>query len=382
VVERLRLGALMTVMAGSMNDNCATVFERLDAIGDGLFHVAFCVDDRVVEDIDREGHIDHLVRQAINAGVAPVLAWRMASLSPAIHYRIDHLVGSITPSRLADLQLVRDLAEVRPDMVMVDGKVVAEEGCALFANSDPVPDVTRNTIRLSADLSPDLFAVRAKGKRAWVQCMEMFDGYFKRAFHAELDVVGGTVRCDPARDILKVAIVDRHHASKTIGLGYVRGFGLARGAIAATTNCTNQNLVMVGATDEDLAHAARVCRELGGGIVAVADGEVLASVPLPIAGIMSDQPWEVVRDQSLAANAAAASLGCTVPAPYLIMSFIGLAGVPDLGLTERGLIETRSQEFIDLVLTTKAGRVCCRCPAHRHPVHQMADRNSFEATWV
>jgi adenine deaminase len=382
VIERLRLGAMMTVMSGSMNDNCATVFENLDVLGDGLFHIAFCVDDRVVEDIDREGHIDHLVRQAIKAGVAPIVAWRMATLSPAIHYRIDHLVGSITPSRLADLQLVPDLKEVRPSLVMLDGKVVAEGGRALFANADPVPDVTRNTIHLNPDLSPSSFAVHAQGPRAWVQCMEMFDGYFKRAFHAELDVVDGTVRCDTRRDILKVAIVDRHHASKTIGLGYVRGFGLSRGAIAATTNCTNQNLVMVGVTDQELAHAAQACRELAGGLVAVADGQVLATVPLPIAGIMSDQPWEIVRDQSLAANAAARELGCGVPAPYLIMSFIGLAGVPDLGLTERGLIETRSQTFIDLVLATKAGRVCCRCPAHRHPVHQMADKNSFEATWV
>ncbi|MSQ73446.1 MAG: adenine deaminase [Betaproteobacteria bacterium] len=378
VLERLRLGAMLTVMAGSMNDNCASVFADLGALGDGLFHMAFCVDDRLAEDIEDEGHIDHLVRQAIKAGVKPMHAYRMGSLSPAIYYRLDHLIGSITPSRLADLQLLPDLAAVRPTLVMVNGQVVAENGRALFANTDRMPATTRNTMRLHPELSAGLFAVKATGASAWVQAMEMYDGYFKRAFHAELPVVYGTVRCDPGRDVLKVAIVDRHHASKTLGLGYVRGFGLKRGALAATTNCTNQNLVMVGTSDEDLAHAARTAGELGGGLVVVAGGKVLASVPLPIAGIMSDQPWEIVREQSIAADAAARELGCDIRAPFLIMSFIGLAGVPDLGLTERGLIETRSQSFIDVVLQTRAGMVCCRCPQHRHSVHRLMDFASFQ----
>ena len=207
----------------------------------------------------------------------------------------------------------------------------------------------------------------------------MYDGYFKRAFHAELDVVDGSVRCDAERDVLKVAIVDRHHASKTIGIGFVRGFQLRKGALAATTNCENQNLVMVGVTDRDLADAARAIKEIGGGYVAVADGKVLASVPLPLAGIMSDQPWETVREQSINANKAAASLGCAIHSPFMIMAFIGLAGVPDLGLTEKGLIDTASQSFTDLVLGMRAGMVCCRCPDHIHDVHRLMDPSTFRA---
>jgi len=194
--------------------------------------------------------------------------------------------------------------------------------------------------------------------------------------------VEGTVRCDIERDVLKVAIVDRHHATETIGIGFVRGFTLQRGALAATTNCENQNLVMVGTSDEELAFAARAIEEIGGGYVAVADGKVLASVPLPIAGIMSDQPWEIVRDQSIAANVAAAQLGCAIHAPYMIMAFIGLAGVPDLGLTERGLIETKTQSFTDVLLGLQAGMVCCRCPTHAHDVHQLMDPKSFQLVGV
>jgi len=378
VLERLRLGAMITVMAGSMNDNCPSVFADLDALGDGLFHLSFCADDKHVEDLVEQGHIDHHVRQAIRYGVPVGLAYRMASYSAALHYRFDHVLGSVTPARMADLLVIDDLAAVRPAQVWVGGRLVAEDGRQLFANEDPVPEATRNTVRLHDGFGPSSFAVRAQGESAWVQAMEMYDGYFKRAFHVELPVVDGVVQCDPDRDVAKVAVVDRHHASEAVGVGYVRGFGLQRGALAATTNCENQNLVIVGTSDRELAAAARAIQELGGGYVAVADGEVLASVPLPIAGIMSDQPWEVVRDQSVEVNRAAASLGCPIPAPFMIMAFVGLAGVPDLGLTERGLVETATQSFIDVVLTQQAELLCCRCPTHAHAVHALMDPASAE----
>lgn len=373
VLERLRLGAMLTLMAGSMNDNTESVFADIPALGHGLHHICFCADDKLVEDLDTQGHIDHHVRQAIRHGVAPIDAWRMATLVPAAFYRLDHVLGSVTPSRLADLQIVPDLATVHPSLVMVGGRVVARDGKPLFQNTDPIPDALRDTIHLHPELSADLFAVKTAGPTAWVQAMEMYDGYFKRAFHAELAVAGGKVQCDTKNDVLKVAIVDRHHASKMIGMGFVRGFRLKRGALAATTNCENQNLVIVGTNDGDIAFAAKAAGELGGGLVVVDGGEVIASVPLPLGGIMSDKPWEMTRDESLAANAAAVSIGCEMHAPFMIMSFIGLAGVPDLGLTEKGLIEAKSQTFIDVVLPTKAGMVCCRCPNHAHDIHRLMD---------
>jgi adenine deaminase len=379
VVERLRLGAMLTVMAGSMNDNVPEVFADIPALKDGLNHISFCADDKLVEDLDRQGHIDHHVRKAIECGVGPLKAWRMATLSAASYYRLDHLIGSVTPAKLADLQLVKDLAEPSPHLVLVNGKVVAKDGEPLFENTDPVPDFTRNTIHLHPGIGAEAFATPASGDKVWVQAMEMYDGYFKRAFHTELPVAGGKVLCDSERDVLKVAIVDRHHATKTIGIGFVRGFGLKRGAIAATTNCENQNLVIVGTSDEEIAFAARAIERIGGGYVVVADGRVLGEVPLPVAGCMSDLPWEVVRDQSLACDAATREIGCTMHAPFLIMSFIGLVGVPDLGLTERGLVETKTQSFTDLVLGMRGGLVCCRCPSHAHDIHRLTDPARFEA---
>lgn len=373
VLDRLRLGMAITVMAGSMNDNCPAVFADVAALGHGLHHVCFCADDKHVEDLAEQGHIDHHVRQAVRAGVSPEMAIRMATLNAAVHFRLDHLLGSITPSRLADLMLVDDLADPVPSVVMVGGVEVARDGAPLFANTDTMPDWSRDSVHLAPTLSAESFAVRAPGPTAWVQAAEMYDGYFKRAFHAELAVVDGVVQADTERDVVKVAIVDRHHATDTLGMGFVRGFGLRRGALAATTNCENQNLVLLGTSDADLALAAHTAAAIGGGYVAVAEGEVLATCPLPIAGIMSDQPWETVQAQSVAVNEAAGSLGCTIAAPFMIMAFVGLAGVPDLGLTERGLIDVATQAFTDVVLTPLPGQVCCRCPTHAHDVHRLFD---------
>jgi adenine deaminase len=364
VLDRLRLGMTITVMAGSMNDNCPQVFADLDALGAwGLAHLCFCADDKHVDDLCLQGHIDHHIRQVISAGVAPIDAYRMATLNAAIHARLDHVLGSVTPSRLADLVLLDDLRTAEPSMVLVGGEVAARDGAALFTNDDDIPAFTRHTVKLAPTLTEEHLAVRVAGDdigSAVVRAVEMYDGYFKRAFEHELAVIDGVVHCDIETDVLQVAIVDRHHATPTVGLGFVRGFGLTRGALAATTNCENQNLVLVGTSASELLHAARVAAEIGGGYVAVADGEVLATCPLPIAGIMSDQPWEEVHRQSIAVDAAAESLGCTMHAPFMIMAFIGLAGVPDLGLTERGLIDVATQQFCDVVVR------CCRCPTHVH----------------
>ncbi len=366
VVERLRLGMATAVMAGSMNDNVPLVFSQPEALAGGYDHLMFCADDRHVGDLHDIGHIDHHVRSAIACGVPPIEAYRMASLNAAAYYRLDHVLGSVTPTRLADLMILEDLGNARPHLVLVGGKTAGRCGDAAFENTDPTPERARGTVRLHPSLAAGSFRLEAapagaRGRRtAVVRAMEMYDGYFKRAFEAELPVVDGSVVAEQSRDVAKIAVVDRHHAEMALAVGFVRGFGLKSGALGVTTNCENQNLVVVGTTDDDLAHAARTLESLGGGYAVVAGGEVLATLPLPLGGCMSERPWEVVYDQLAEVTVAARSLGCGVDAPFMILSFVGLAGVPDYGLTERGLIDVFTQSFLPTL-------VCCRCPSHTEP---------------
>lgn len=281
----------------------------------------------------------------------------------------------------------------RPEIVIVDGVVVARNNTAAFTNTDSVPEIALNTMHLHPGFfSASSYSIMApSGGYVWVQAMEMYDGYFKRAFHAPLKAdKSGNLACNLELDLLKVVVIDRHHGTENRGMGFVRGFGLKKGAIACTTNCENQNLVIIGTNDEEIAFAAESISDLGGGYVTVADGKVLASVKLDVAGCMSSSRWEDVRDQSILCDEAARSIGCKITAPFLIASFVGLNGVPDLGLTEKGLIDCATQELIGVVLSEEAAntmsdgtieetpgsapvKVCCRCPSHGSDIHRLIE---------
>lgn len=267
---------------------------------------------------------------------------------------------------------------------------MAKNNTPLFKNSDEIPKFTLNSIHTDPHFfNASAFRVEPKNGKpeAWVQAMEMYDGYFKRAFHALLPMSSsGSIEGDTGRDVLKVVVIDRHHRTKNCGIGFVRGFGLGRGAIACTTNCENQNLVVIGTSDEEIAGAVRAIGSLGGGFAAVLGGKLLGSVQLDVAGCMASRSWENIRDDSIACNEAAATLGCKIKSPFMVMSFVGLVAVPDLGLTELGLVDCKTQGLMDVVLEDGLEetavldvqqqapvRVCCRCPNHAHDIHKMMD---------
>ncbi len=351
-LERTRLGAMITVMGSSLADNTVPLFSDLERIAPALHSMCFCADDKHALDLSTSGHIDHHVRQAISFGVDPQLAYRMATTTPAHYYRLDQVVGVLAPSRLADLQIIDDLADVRPTIVIAGGAVVARDGVALFRNDDPIPDWARDTVTLPDRLDPRMLTVEAPAgaEKVRVRAMEMYDGYFKRAFEAELAVQGGAVLADAAEDVLKIAVVDRHHGTGEAGIGFVRGFGLSRGAIAITMNCPNMNIAVVGADDASMLQAIDEVRAMQGGFVTVADGAVIGRVRLPVGGMMSADGFEGTAEELRAAHAATASLGCRIRSPYIILSFVGLYTVPDLGVTERGLVDAYEQRFVDVLL--------------------------------
>ncbi len=367
VLERVRLGAMITVMGASLTDNTVPIFSDLKRVEPALRSLCFCADDKHALDLSTEGHIDHHVRQAIRFGVDPQLAYRMATTQPASYYRLDQVLGLLAPSRLADLQIIPDLAEVRPSVVVMEGRVVARDGRALFENRDELPEWMTATVRLPEVLDPALFEVpageSASGGLVRVRAMEMYKGYFKHAFEAELEVVDGLVQGDSTSDVLKIAVVDRHHGDALTGIGFVRGFGLRRGAIAITMNCPNMNIAVVGVDDASMLQALEELRAMQGGFVTVADGEVVGRVPLPVGGMMSAAPFEETAEALRRGHAATHALGCTIPSPYIILSFVGLYVVPDLGVTELGLIDALSQSFVDVLLPGPADR-CGHDEAH------------------
>ena len=179
---------------------------------------------------------------------------------------------------------------------------------------------------------------------------EVYGGYYKRQLIEKLPVTGGEIDVQQCEGLAKIVVVDRHLGTGSVGTALVRATGITNGAIAATNNCENQNLVVIGSSDDEIMHAIRVIEEMGGGYAAVSQGKVLGTVPLAIGGVMSEKDWRTVDRELQAINQVAKEMGCLIESPFMIMAFIGLAGVPDLGLTEKGLIDVESQCFVDTVV--------------------------------
>ncbi len=347
----IRHGGCVAIQSGSMTNYLSDILKDPETFGPAASHLLFCADDKHAADIVKEGHIDHHVRTAVGLGVDPAVAIRMATLNTAAHFRIDHLIGSITPSRLADLMILPDLKDFRPETVYVGGAAVARDGEPLFENTDEIPDAFVHTIRLGADFSSDSLKIEAPKDKTTVKAKvaELYDGYYKRLKVEELEVKDGVVQTDPARDIAKVAVVDRHKGSGKAGRIFLQASGIKNGAIASCNNCENQNIIVIGSDDEQMLLAIRTIEEMQGGYVVISDGKVKDRLPLPVAGVMSSGDFKEVAADLERINASAKEIGCRIESPFLTSAFIGLAGVPDIGLTELGIIDVETQTFTEVL---------------------------------
>jgi adenine deaminase len=313
-------------------------------------HLCFCTDDRQPGDLLEEGSIDHLVRIAIAEGVDPVTAIRMATLNPAEHFRLFDR-GAVAPGRRADLVVFRELDAPRPFQVYVAGQLVAEGGklAVSLPRPAPLPPEVLNTARI--DWSRIDLALPAKGKKIRVIGV-VPDQLITEHLVVEAPVRDGVVVADPELDLLKMAVIERHRGSGNVGLGLVKGVGLKRGAIAGTVAHDHHNLVVIGADDGSMLAAARAVAEAGGG-QAVAEGErVIARLPLPIAGLMSDLPIEEVRDRMASLISAARRLGSPLHDPFMAMSFLALEVIPKLKLTDQGLVDVERFELVPLFVSS------------------------------
>ncbi len=340
--EKLRLGLTIFIREATNAHNLKTL---LPLVTDANHHrICFCTDDRQPADLLDQGHIDFMVRTAIEEGVAPITAIRMATINTAQYFRLTDR-GAITPGRRADFMVFDDLQAPRAKAVYRGGHLVAKQGRMVA----PPPKNPEYPLRSTMNVNWDKvdFAVRAESERARVIGI-VPDQLVTEALTEELSIHGGFALADPGRDLLKMAVIERHRSSGAVGKGFVKGLGLREGALASSVAHDHHNIVVVGADDGSMWAAARRVADLGGGMVVANRQHILAEVPLPFAGLMSDQPIRVVRDQLDNAIRAARDLGSELHDPFMAMSFLALEVIPHLKLTDQGLVDVDEFEIVPL----------------------------------
>lgn len=309
--------------------------------------ICFCTDDRIPADLIDQGSVDYMVREAIRYGVAPVTALRMATMNAAEWFGL-HDRGAVAPGRRADLIVFDDLAKLEPDMVFAGGRLVAENGAVIetvFGAAPPIPA----TVASSVNVRWEAVDLRVPAERDQIRVI----GLIENQLVTEERILPATVRdglviAEPVRDLLKMAVIDRHRDSGAQGVGFIQGIGLRSGALAGTVAHDHHNLVVIGADDDSMLAAARAVAEMGGGLVVANGSEIVASLALPVAGLMSDRAIGDVRAGYDALIAAAAALGSPLHDPFMAMSFMALEVIPKLKLTDQGLVDVGQFKVVPL----------------------------------
>jgi adenine deaminase len=336
--EKLQKGMRVLIREGSVSKDLEALSPLLSDIT--APYMCLCTDDRNPLDIAEEGHLDHMIRVLIARGVSPLAAYRAASLSGAEAFALRDR-GLIAPGRRADIVAVGSLEACDARLVLCGG-VVADD--AAFAARGSIAPVGRHSVKVPK-VTPQDF--RHTGNRAETDVIGILEGkILTEHLHEEIAPQDGDKRPDPARDLVRIAVIERHGRNGNIATGFVRGFGLQAGAIASTVCHDHHNIACVGVEYDDMALAVNRLSEIEGGFVVAHQGRVLAELPLPVAGLMSLAPFEEVRDRLKELRAASKSLGVTLQEPFLQLAFLALPVIPALKITDRGLVDVTRFELI------------------------------------
>jgi len=340
--EKLEKGMYIMIREGSSEKNLDAL---LPLITDKTYQrCLFVVDDRNCAELLHDGDIDAVVRKAIKRGLDPVRAIQLATINYAQYFRLDRL-GAVAPGYFANLIILKELSDFRIDRVFYRGRLVAQDGKALFklCRSD------RSEVTNTVNIKPfGVEALRLKAGEEDKPVIEVIPGQIitkKRV--ARVKIENGLVVPDITRDILKLVVVERHKATGNIGVGLVKGFGLKKGALTSSIAHDSHNIIAVGTNDDDIYVAVKEIERLQGGLVAVVGCRVLASLGLPIAGLLSDEPLETVVKKVAKLEREARELGSTLPSPFATLSFLALPVIPELKLTDLGLVDVNKFKLIN-----------------------------------
>jgi adenine deaminase len=343
VIEKLRLGMHIMIREGSVTKNLRDLLPAVTT--ENLSRCFFVTDDRHPKDLLRKGHVDHMVKMAVKEGLDPVSAIRLATINTAQYFRLKDL-GAIAPGYFADLVVVDDLRRFNVRMVFKNGRVVAKDGEMVVAR----PRLPQITLRSSINirwLKPEDFDIPATGRSVKVINL-VPDQIVTKTSVETAKVEDGMLVADVERDLLPIAVVERHLASGNIGRGVVRGFGFRKGAIASSVSHDSHNIAVVGTSREEMMAAVIEISKMRGGLAVVRDGRLVAGLPLPVAGLMSERTLPEVVEGLDKVTAAARRLGSKLEDPFMALSFLSLPVIPELKVTDKGLFDVREFAFTDL----------------------------------
>lgn len=354
-LAKMRLGMYAMMRYGSAWKDLPVLAEAITAHDIDTRYAMLVSDDTHPHTLVADGHLDHVVRIAVEHGIDVITAIQMVTINCAQCFQMDHDLGSITPGKCADIVFLNDLESLKVTRVLIDGDVVAENGQVTFELAPfEFPAWVTHSMHLGMTITPASFAVAAPGAAsatARIRIIEVIPGKVgTKETHVVLPVIDGKLESDIGQDVLKTFVFERHHETGKFGCGFVKGFGIKRGAMASTVAHDAHNLLAVGTNDDDMAQAANTLIECGGGMVVVADGEILGLVELPIAGLMDALSADKLSEKVHGMEKAWAAIGCTMPSPFMTMALIPLACLPELRLTNRGLVDCTTFQFAPLMI--------------------------------
>lgn len=350
-LEKMRLGMYVMIREGSAWHDLEEVIHAIKDQEIDSRYAILVSDDTHPHTLVHDGHIDHIVRRAMQEGIDVLTAIQMVTINCATCFQMDHEIGSITPGKCADIVFIDNLESLLISKVMIDGEVVAENGkMSIELPAFLFPQKATQTMHIKETITPASFGINTENSdHTTCRVMEIIPervGTFER--HITLPVIDHYIQNDIQQDILKVVVFERHKETGTKGFGFVKGFGIQKGAIASTVAHDAHNLMVVGTNDDDMSVAANALVESGGGMAVALNGKVIGIVPLPIAGIMNDKPAEEMAQMIAKLDECWKEIGCAIASPFMTMALLPLACLPELRLTNRGLVDCVNFKFVDL----------------------------------